>query len=72
MKEFEFDDIEISDEEDLVKEETVQNKEEDPLYQKFSFDIDIDSKEEPVGEKEPEIKEDFAASAQPIVRGARV
>ena len=47
MKEFEFDDIEISDEkEEPIKEETV-NPESDPLYQKFSFDID----EEPIKEE---------------------
>jgi len=45
VKEFEFDDIEISDEKDVVNEEKPQTKEEDPLYQKFSFDIDVDSKE---------------------------
>ena len=59
MKEFEFDDIEISDEVQEQPEEKVENLKEDPLYQKFSFDIDSDDKEEPIVEevKEPAIEE---------------
>ena len=40
MKEFEFDDIEISDDVEEQPTEKVENLKEDPLYQKFSFDID--------------------------------
>jgi len=52
MKEFEFDDIEISDEKQEFNEEKTENLKEDPLYQKFNFDIDtgiedIEIKEEP-------------------------
>ena len=59
MKEFEFDDIEISDEVEEQPTEKVENLKEDPLYQKFSFDIDSDDKEEPVIEEvtEPVIEE---------------
>ena len=59
MKEFEFDDIEISDEVQEQPEEKVENLKEDPLYQKFSFDIDSDDKEEPIVEEvqEPAIEE---------------
>ncbi len=59
MKEFEFDDIEISDDVEEQPTEKVENLKEDPLYQKFSFDIDSDDKEEPVVEEvtEPVIEE---------------
>ena len=67
MKEFEFDDIEISDEKDLIKEETSPKKEEDPLYQKFSFDIDIDSKEDNTL-TEPETKEDSVNEIEPEIK----
>ncbi len=60
MKEFEFDDIEISDEKQEFNEEKTENLKEDPLYQKFNFDIDtgiedIEIKEEP---KIDEVKEE--------------
>ena len=57
MKEFEFDDIEISDEKVETKEEKEQKLKEDPLYQKFSFDIDTDNKEEVVEDVKEEIEE---------------
>ena len=69
MKEFEFDDIEISDEvEEGIPELDKQPEalEEDPLYQKFSFDIDTDGTEQEPKEEiieevkiEPEVKEDI-------------
>ena len=57
MKEFEFDDIEISDEKEEVKEEKKENLKEDPLYQKFSFDIDSDSDMDIDIKEEEEIEE---------------
>lgn len=58
MKAFEFDDIEISDEkEEVKKEEKQENLNEDPLYQKFSFDIDTDSKEKVKENKKEEVEE---------------
>lgn len=69
MKEFEFDDIEISDEKDELIETKEENME-DPLYKKFSFDIDTDEEIENIEEtkndfefdvdvKEEETKNDF-------------
>ena len=58
MKEFEFDDIEISDETESIPEiDEIPETANDPLYQKFSFDIDTDS--ETKEEVKEEIKEDL-------------
>ncbi len=71
MKEFEFDDIEISDEKQEIKEEKTENLKEDPLYQKFSFDIDTGVPQDVLKEeiKEPVIDEPIIE--EPVVEESK-